>query len=309
MPDVCIERISIRNFRGIGQVDIPLIKQNLLFYGENGSGKSAFVDAIEYLLTGQIERFDRRDVKKDQSIPFLKRSTPDSTVLLECLCSGNHGVTVSISYPHTQFVADSTLQTWMNQLIAYPPILRRRHIVGFIEEKGADRLKRLSQIIGLEQVDNTKTVWEAEKRNRQSALQAAKKTLESSEQRLQELTIGFQGTSNLDRISNRLISIGLPAVASVEDVPQRKNDLRQLIGSSDVGQYFQIANEAQVQLRELDSGVDTLINIYAQEFYPDWAAFAQQKANLQNELLRIFLTNGQEILSNADDIEICPFCE
>jgi ABC-type Mn2+/Zn2+ transport system ATPase subunit len=309
MADVRIERISIRNFRGIADVDIPLTKKNLLFYGENGSGKSSFIDAIEYLLTGEIERFSRRDVKKDESIPFLKRTLPDSTVRIECLCSGITGLPVHISFPATKYTADHVLNTWMEQLIAYPPILRRSQIVGFIEEKGADRLKRLSQIIGLEQVDKTKLVWEAEKRSRQNALKNAKAAFEGVQLRMRDMTTGLQGASNFERISNRLSDAELSPVTNFTDIQNRKNELSRQVSSTEIGQHFQIANQVKEQLEELDRRLDVLLNTYAQEFYPDWQAYAQQKVNLQNELLRQFLTQGQEILSAIQNNDLCPFCE
>ena len=48
--------LEIQNIRGIKQLKLKQNGNNFLIYGPNGSGKSAVVDAIDFLLTGQISR-------------------------------------------------------------------------------------------------------------------------------------------------------------------------------------------------------------------------------------------------------------
>ena len=48
--------LSIRNVRGIKEADLTPDGKNFVIWGPNGSGKSAVVDAIDFLLTGQIAR-------------------------------------------------------------------------------------------------------------------------------------------------------------------------------------------------------------------------------------------------------------
>jgi len=50
LPD--IKHVAISNFRGIQKVDISFDKRrNLLIVGENGTGKSSIVDALEFFFT------------------------------------------------------------------------------------------------------------------------------------------------------------------------------------------------------------------------------------------------------------------
>lgn len=54
-----IERLIIKNFKNyMGEVAFDLSKEVVLLYGANGFGKSSFFDAIEWCLTGKINRFD-----------------------------------------------------------------------------------------------------------------------------------------------------------------------------------------------------------------------------------------------------------
>ena len=46
--------LEIKNIRGIPEILLKPSGKNFLIWGPNGSGKSAVVDAIDFLLTGQV---------------------------------------------------------------------------------------------------------------------------------------------------------------------------------------------------------------------------------------------------------------
>ena len=51
-----ILELDIHNVRGIPDLSLKPDGKNLVIWGLNGSGKSAVVDAIDFLLTGNISR-------------------------------------------------------------------------------------------------------------------------------------------------------------------------------------------------------------------------------------------------------------
>ena len=51
-----ILELEISNVRGVKQITIPANGGNVVVYGPNGTGKSAIVDSIDFLLTGKISR-------------------------------------------------------------------------------------------------------------------------------------------------------------------------------------------------------------------------------------------------------------
>src|SRR3546814_19368609 len=51
-----IEKIAIKEFRGIRDLELVMGGQNFAACGPNGTGKSGIVDAIEFALTGSISR-------------------------------------------------------------------------------------------------------------------------------------------------------------------------------------------------------------------------------------------------------------
>jgi DNA repair exonuclease SbcCD ATPase subunit len=48
--------LRIHDFRGIREITLDLSSNNFAVCGPNGSGKSGVVDAIEFVLTGDISR-------------------------------------------------------------------------------------------------------------------------------------------------------------------------------------------------------------------------------------------------------------
>jgi predicted ATP-dependent endonuclease of OLD family len=51
-----IKSITIKKFRGLVDFTFPLNKKNALIVGENGTGKSGVIDAIDFLFTGNLIR-------------------------------------------------------------------------------------------------------------------------------------------------------------------------------------------------------------------------------------------------------------
>lgn len=306
MSDVTIKRISVENFRGIIEVDIPFSKQNLLLYGENGSGKSSFVDAFEYIVNREIERFNRQDVNDKLSIPFVNQNR-DTVVKLICDHSGNE-VAASISHPTAEINGDRLLLQWLDQFAAYPPILRRAHIVRFIEIKGAERLQQLSRIIGLDTIDSVKSNWESEKRQRSKDKKTADEQAEKLKKRLDELTKDLAGIDLLDKINSKLIDVGLSQISTWIEIEQRKQDLSNQITDADTSQAYQQASQFQNLLVEVETAISSFMESYG-DFYSVWREFIAQKSNLQNNLLNQFLIQGQELLSSEEYASTCPLCE
>ena len=50
------ESLEIREIRGVRQFGRDLKESNLVVCGENGTGKSGVVDAVDFLLTGEMRR-------------------------------------------------------------------------------------------------------------------------------------------------------------------------------------------------------------------------------------------------------------
>ena len=81
MTKLQFDDIEIRSFRGIKQYTLNFDKKSLVFCGANGTGKSSFVNAIEYLFTGKVGSLSGMgDVDHDKSLIHMGDKASDVLV-------------------------------------------------------------------------------------------------------------------------------------------------------------------------------------------------------------------------------------
>lgn len=66
-----IAEIKLKNFRAYNDEVIKIQKEIILLYGNNGLGKTSFFDAIEWGITGKLERYDGPNEERNRN-KFLK---------------------------------------------------------------------------------------------------------------------------------------------------------------------------------------------------------------------------------------------
>ena len=88
-----IDSITIEEFRGIRKLTLDLNGKNFAICGPNGTGKSGVVDALEFVLTGNISRLSgegRGEITLKQHAPHVdKRDDPSKARVI-----------VNVTIPH-----------------------------------------------------------------------------------------------------------------------------------------------------------------------------------------------------------------
>lgn len=169
-----IRSIRFEHFRGLPKTDFNLKGRSLVLLGSNGKGKSAVVDGIEFLFSGQVGRLTgTRSIDHDDAIQHVKKL-------------GVPKVTLSLSLPDKAFVSRSldsrTLSITGGQAVKdyvehHPGvdafILRRAKILEFVCDQDADRYRKFVQLLGISHVDTLqRTFVEAERQANDSAQRA-----------------------------------------------------------------------------------------------------------------------------------------
>jgi len=86
--------LEIENIRGITHLVVKPDGKNFVVWGPNGSGKSAVVDAIDFLLTGRIQRLTGKgtgDISLAKHGPHIDHEPKETMVraVLQLRSSGN----------------------------------------------------------------------------------------------------------------------------------------------------------------------------------------------------------------------------
>lgn len=173
-----LSAVTFVAFRGLLSYESRLQGKNLVLCADNGCGKTAVVDGIEFFFSGTLRSFRGRGtgaIRLEDAIRHILAEVEPA---------------VSVRFHHPNRTVRRTLQTTVladtdptiaSYLSGHPGpdafILRRRQLLDFIEEQDASRYQRLVRLLALDDIDSAQSAFlEAE--------QAADQRLAASEQSL-----------------------------------------------------------------------------------------------------------------------------
>jgi hypothetical protein len=160
-----VEKIQIREFRGIRNLTLRLKGNNYAVCGPNGTGKSGVVDALEFALTGNISRLsgegmgnvtvkehaphvDSRDFPEKACVVVTLKipSLENKEVVLERTVKDFSNPKISPSSPEILSV--------LNQFNGHPEfVLSRREIIRYVIATPGNRSEEIQALLRLNQVE------------------------------------------------------------------------------------------------------------------------------------------------------------
>lgn len=178
-----INRLEIRNVRGIRDINLEPNGKNVVIWGPNGSGKSAVVDAIDFLLSGRITRLEGEGttgITLRRHGPHIDSNPAAAEVRAVVIVPGYaESVTISrrMSEPDSIRIEPEEAREALAPVLAVANsgqyVLARREILRFITAKGGDRAKWIQDLLHLEALETTrKTLGTAATAAKSEAAQA-----------------------------------------------------------------------------------------------------------------------------------------
>lgn len=151
-----IVRLDVQGFRGIRQ-SLPLLFEGkcIMLFGENGTGKSSFVDALEKVLTGRVSTLDgpAQALSSERHGPHIGNGEYPTRISITFDDAGKTVVSLG-SNPAT---LPTAIQEYLNAARENLYILRRRQILDFIESPPRERydlLRPFLPLTGIEAIEN-----------------------------------------------------------------------------------------------------------------------------------------------------------
>ncbi|HOZ03228.1 MAG TPA: AAA family ATPase [Candidatus Woesebacteria bacterium] len=161
-----IKKLAIRSIRGIVDIDLNFDGKNAVVHGTNGTGKSAVVDALDFLLTGQISRLMGEGTSGITLNRYGKHV--DSTDLTQCFVEADlqvvdqaDPITIKryLNNPTELEVEEDKLPIIEEALdIAkkHQFLLTRREILRFITSDGSSRSSEIQKLLKLDEIGRTR---------------------------------------------------------------------------------------------------------------------------------------------------------
>lgn len=271
-----ILELDIKNIRGIKTFHHVLEGKNIVVFGPNGTGKSAIVDAVDFLLSGDISRLsgkgsgclhlgehgchvDSRDNLKD-TVVSAKVEVDGKEIYIER----------SIDKPSSLKVTPKTEKDLVESCLAVAElgqhVLSRREIVKYITAEGSERAKDIQNLLNLMEIEKLRESFVTIKnragddfRYKDSSFEVAKKnvsnllsipdvTAQSCLQKVNELRLILKGAP-LVEMDEKKFTEGLPInftgiTGSALTKEQIENEIK------DVKVY--LANTAKLEKKETE---------------------------------------------------------
>jgi len=158
--------LEIHNFRGIRSLSIKPDGKNFLIYGPNGSGKSAVVDALDFLLTGQISRMTGKGTK---GITLKKHghhidySPEDADIMAKVQI---HGVEEPVEIKRNlaspnELICDNSIREILKPVLELASrgqhVLTRREILNYVNADSSTRGKQIQTLLKITDVEKTRS--------------------------------------------------------------------------------------------------------------------------------------------------------
>jgi recombinational DNA repair ATPase RecF len=164
---ISVDSITIKEFRGVRDLTLNFKEKNFSICGPNGTGKSGVVDALEFVLIGNVSRLSGEgmgDVSLKEHGPHVdKRNDPDKARVIVSvrIHSLNKVVTVerNLKTPGSVQITpyDVSVAAILKQVETHPEImLSRRQLIRYVLATPGKRAEEVRALLHLDDVEKVR---------------------------------------------------------------------------------------------------------------------------------------------------------
>jgi len=298
-----LKRVEIKSVRGVRLWDIALNGKSLVIYGENGSGKSSVVDALEFLFTGQVRHLaGTRGLSLSDHCPNVDVGAASMRVTA---AFDPGAVSVSRALDEEP-VIPATLAALWPAAAAGTFILRRSQLLEFIYADPADRFRAIGAIIGLGSLDEVELAFMRARDRLEGGRATQENELRRSRERLAAAADGATQVSDaliaLNRAASELAIERIPNLAAVEQISEAWLSSARSSDQNQITALQLLARSAEAA--QLPHDLEAHLAEYQQRHS---AIFSErEKLNRVNE--SALLETAERVLAQSESA-VCPLCE
>lgn len=315
-----ILELDIHNVRGIPELSLKPNGKNLVIWGLNGTGKSAVVDAIDFLLTGYISRLiggGTGGISLTRHGPHIDHKPEDATVralirlesikepieIKRCMDKPSK-VEIDCDEQYKDYVEFILLKSERGQYV-----LARREILKYIHAEPGSRAEKIQELLNLSDIETIRAAIVTVKNRATEEYRVSQRGVKSAENLINQ-TINQKSYSPQAILefanSNRKILNG-KALSEINSENIQK-DIRKPADSSEV---------IGINYEQLNRAIGTLEGVISEEQKELIGKPDKELRKLLNELrsdkdslkLSAKLQLTQSGLRLIDETGNCPLCD
>ncbi|MGC9517478.1 MAG: AAA family ATPase [Methanomicrobiales archaeon] len=305
-----IHELEICNFRGIKELKLEPNGKNFLISGPNGSGKSAIVDAVDFLLTGDVSRMKgpgTKDIKLKEHAPHVASDVKDCWVKAVVKLSDidEHVEIKREMIKPRNLICDERYVDLLKPVQELASrgqhVLTRREILNFVTADAHRRGKQIQNLLKINEVDATRQILVKVRNNLKNEFQNAKGNLKTSQSHINSTVSidSFNEESVLNFVNENREILGGEALTVLDSV-QLKNNI----------QSPDIHSDTSINLELLEKDLE---NLPTAEFLEEFGLLQSKFQDLYNKIRsdetqpqdRLLLTELGLKLTG----DVCPLCD
>lgn len=298
-----LQELRVEGFRGITNARLPFAGRSLLLGGGNGTGKTGFVDALEFLYTGNVGTLSRvQGLNLRQHAPHV-RFAPSTTLVSGTLLDPDGTVVRRLAAPPT---IPQALQPHMARGVEVTFLLRRWQLQEFIHARPADRYRRMADLVGADRLDRTEAALRRVRDTVAGECRALRGQIESMGERCAKLP-PVEDMATILAVANTELEAagyGRMRLTSAEDAGAVRADVLREVSAPDEGQMARdravVALRRGLPLSSLDSSLDRYLRLNNTDR-------GRSERQLLLDLLQI-LRRGRAYLQHSHADGRCPLC-
>lgn len=308
-----VRQVKFEHFRGLPANELELRGKNLVILGTNGKGKSAVVDGIEFVFSGQVARFTGSgtgSISHNEAVKNIKTGGDPKVVLALSNSNGARGeVSRRLSSEATDITGAQIFSDYFEQ---HPRVdgfvLRRSKILDFVCDQDADRYQKFVQLLGITKVDNLQRAFVEAERQANAASDRLTTIHLTKLAVFNDPIVGFTPKSLAEvfvHISAAVESFDLQKLEKWEDLENRLALLKAKRPEANRDKIDALTRALVSLETPLGSRPDADIQT-ANELRAKVAELADSSADSPRSKL---IDEGQAYLSAHTDETHCPLCE
>ena len=300
-----IKRLDITAFRGIPELPLELDGKSILIRGDNGTGKSSIVDAIEFFFCGRVSHLEGvQGLSVQRYAPHVGFKQKDVNI---CITFDPGNIELFRTFEKEPECPDP-IKDYFYVASSGNFILKRAQILEFITSQPAERFRAISSILGIEELGNYELEIMRARDRLDAGSSSARARIKSIYQELSGLLdIKVERKEEaLEGLNKQLKTLNLPIIESFDKISKHAESILEKIKSEE-------GIRRAIHLEELTTITKTRIIephklIERFEGVNKGIEELSQEQNKKEKSIANLLDMGSRIIYSWE-LDNCPLCE
>lgn len=292
--------LKVKSFRGISKEISLDLKDVTILYGVNGTGKSSFVNSIEYLFSGELSFLKKSTINKNKS--SINKNFTKNALKIELDFNGDEYIKLSGSKKDYSSAFKDILKNTYVKNASF--ILNRSKLLKFIEDTQTKRYDAILDLLGIKKLNTFESNFSSTATKFRKDFHDAKKFREN---KVKDLSILLVNNDNLE-YSECIERVNMILQSNGEErIIPGKTDLNEFMEMLDVSSFMVIQNKLN-DFYENFNHIDFLsLSLDLNKIVNDYQVIASD--NLKSSQYLLSTLNSSIDYIEFTNTDICPICE